>query len=203
MELHPARLVLGLKLCSSAILIFLLTFGLAIVGASGLFEVGMLLTALCLFSGSAVCASSVSGGPRAWALGIVLFLLGGMAGAYLPAFRSGLGPLVCALGVLVCGAGLVMGLGRTLGDRTTVGLAHRAVSTSLAAPFLCAVGGGLLEGVGFSGAFQGFFAVAFVLGPTLFMLYLAYLTFRLIPLIQSLKDGDKVGTDIEAPAPQF
>lgn len=104
-----------------------------------------------------------------------------MASVYLLALRSPFGPFSCALGVLACGAGLAVGLGRTLGDRTTVGLAHRAVSTSLAAPFLCALGGGLLEAVGFSGAFQGFFAVAFVLGPTLLLAYIAYLIFRLLP----------------------
>lgn len=203
MELHPARLVLGLRLCAQSgggwVLFLVLSWtGLA---GGGLTSLLLWLVALGLLAGTATCATSISGAPRRWAVASAALLLGGAVSTLsLPASFVA---LFSGLGVLVCTAGMVTSLGRLLGDPTTAGFSRRALTTSVVAPVACAVFGGLLEGAGMQGVFLGLLVVAMVLGPTLFSLYTFYLALRLIPVIQSLKDGDKVGQSEAAAPSQF
>ena len=204
MQLNPQRLVLALGLCLVSMVFAAMAFALGVFGvaAGGLRTLIFGLSLLGLAAGTGLCACSVSGTPRVWAgmaVGLgALGLLNFAAPSYF--FLGALG----FLGSVGSVAGMVLSLSRTLGDATSVGMSSRALTTSIMAPLMCALVGILLEAGGvWPGAGFGLILVGICLAPMIFWLYLIYLTFLLIPRVQSLQDGQTLGGEGKPPGSAF
>lgn len=201
MQLNSEKLVLALKICLVSMLVIDLVVATTLSGIlGGEMAILLLLAVAGLWAGTGLCAYSVSGSPRYWAC-LALGLTAMISLPYLaPSFVS-LGILSFFAGLISLG-GMILSLGRALGDKTTARISERAISVPLLASLICLLIGIVLEQLGVD-AGAAFIYIGFGLGPILVWLCLTYLLFLLIPRIKSLRDGQAVGTERDASGPAF
>lgn len=178
----------GLSLCLAGMALLALGFGSVLLSIV-LSLPGMEMAVggvISLLLGVGLCARATSGTPRHWAVGMLVGTLASLACA-------ALAPIVLVLtafGTMICYAGMVLTLGRTLGDPATAGMSRRAISTSLLIPLLGLVG--IFTG-GNNGVIMGLSIACVYGGPLVFMAYIFYLVTTLIPRVRHLRDGEVMG----------